>query len=86
MIGKLECDNQALGDDGGVAELANAEDLKSSVREDLQVRILPPLPAAQRANVGSGLPMRKCAMPKTSCVVDSSDRRDAHHRDGSVVS
>ena len=31
-------------DRGGVAKLAAAEDLKSSVREDVQVRILPPLP------------------------------------------
>jgi hypothetical protein len=29
-----------------VVKLANTEDLKSSVREDLQVRILPPLPSA----------------------------------------
>lgn len=31
---------------GGVAKLATAEDLKSSVRKDLQVRLLPPLPSA----------------------------------------
>src|SRR5258705_1553611 len=35
--------------DGGVVELGYTEDLKSSVRKDLQVRILPPLPSPTRS-------------------------------------
>ena len=38
--------NHAILHQGGVAKLATAGDLKSSVRKDLQVRLLPPLPSA----------------------------------------
>ena len=48
------------GPDGGVTKLATVEGLKPSVRKDLQVRILPPLPSS------SAWPERPCARRRSA--------------------